>query len=246
MKNCKQQLTVLAAFAFLLLSCNKEGDGAAGVVFTVSSEDAVTDVVKSNVSDFTAKPSASDFVLTLKNASAETVWTGKLSEWSVETPLTAGNYTVIATYGTEGAEGFDAPYYTGGTNFSINGGTTTKVNIPTKLANCIVKFSFTDAFKKYFTEYDFSVKTGAENVIAFPQTETRAAFVDAFKITVSGNLVNQGNAETTFGPKTYESLSEATCYTLKFDVTNVGGVKLSVSFNDTIDVIDLGALEINE
>ncbi len=239
----------IAALALLAtLSCTKRiggiGGGEGTVSFSLGKYAPVVDV-KSNVSDYTALPSAGEFTITVKNSDETQVYSGLLSDWDSTTKLSAGNYTVSAVFGAEGTEGFDKPYFTGTTSFVVNGGAETAVSIPVSLGNSIVKISCTESFKNYFTTYSFTITTGTGTVIEFPSTETRAAFVDAYKFTVSGSLKTQGGTPKTFS-KTYDAVDPKTCYTITFDVADTGGNTISITFSDSVSEATLTEIELND
>lgn len=241
----RKTITAILALSVLALSSCRKTDGpCGGVSFGISgTTDEITDMTKSHVGDYTTVPAAADFTITLKNSSSETVWEGKLSEWSATTPLAVGSYKVSAVYGSATTEGPDKPYFSGEASFSITDATPKEVTIPVELGNCIVKLTCTENFKKYFTSYDFSVTTGAGNT--FSLTETDPVFMDAYKFSISGTLVNQGGNTQTFAQKTYDNLKEKTCYTLKFDAPSIGGVTVTITFNDTVETVELGDIELN-
>ena len=243
----KARRIAIAALAFLALSCAKEQNGAktGTVMFSVAGNEELTEVTKSKVSDYTVLPAASQFTISVKDGDNASVWSGPVSGWDASTALNAGNYSVTAVYGEEGVEGFDKPYFTGTASFTVTGGNSTQVSIPVSLGNSLVKISCTESFKNYFTDYSFSLTTGNGTVISFPMSETRAAFVDAFKFTLAGTLTSQGGKEQTFS-KEYINLEAKTCYTVSFDVTNVGGVTVTISFNDTVETVSIGDIELND
>ena len=241
----KTILAVLAISALMLSSCRKNS-APGGVSFGICGTSAeITDQVRSRVGDYTSVPAAADFTLTLKNASSETVWNGKLSEWNTATPLAVGDYTVSAEYGSATAEGADKPFFCGGVSFTIADANPKEVTIPVALGNCIVKTAFTDNFNKYFTSYNFTVKTGGDNEFTFSPAQTASIFMDAYKFTISGSMTNQGGNVQNFPAKTYENLAAATCYTLKFDASNIGGVTVTITFNNTVETVALGEIELN-
>ena len=240
--------TTLLATATIaaLASCRKADDTEGAVCFSLDQQAVVADVVtRSYVSDYTTLPSASDFTITVKSGSS-TVYSGLLSGYDSSTKLNAGNYTVDAVYGAEGEEGFDKPYFTGSTAFAVQGGATTSVSIPVSLANSIIKVAVTSAFENYFKDWSFTVSTGSSNTISFPKGETRAAFVDAYRFTVSGTMTSQSGAASSFSKEYTSGIEAATCYTLRFDVSNVGGLTVTVTFNDTVETVDLGTVELND
>lgn len=248
-KNMKinRLLLGMLAVALVHVACSKQQASPDGhVSFLLDADSPVTVVTKSNVSDYTTLPDAGKFTIVLTNGNGDEVYNGLLENYSASTALKAGNYSVKAAYGSVNDEGFGNPCFTGGKTFSIAGGGTTSVSIPVTLANTIIKVECTDAFKSYYTDYSFDVKTGGGTAITFPKGETRAAFVDAYMITVSGSLTNQGGKTQSFSNKEYRSLAPKTCYTLKFDVSNVGGGSISISFDETVEDVELIDVDLND
>lgn len=244
MKHLRTIFSVLALVA--AFSCTKshtEGNGQ--VTFKVSNNQVVADMTKSNVSDYTTLPSAGDFTITILDASSTVVWTGKISEWNpAATTLLAGNYTVNASYGDLEEEGFDKPYFTGTQTFAVKGAEKVAVSIPVALGNTIVKLSFSDYFKKYYSDYSFKFTRGGAEIATVSKDETRAVFVDGYKISLEGTLT--GETKTYAFEKEYTMLNEATAYTINFDVPAVGGSTITISFNNNVEEVDLGEFELNE
>ena len=244
------RISVLAALSLAVLSCSTKvspvESGAEGFVnFTVENGGEIAEVTKSNVSDYTTLPGASDFKIVVKNSDGASVYDGLVSGWTSSTALMVGNYSVEASYGVDGEEGFDKPYFTGATNFAVTGGQTTSVSVPVKLGNSLVKISCSESFRNYFPQWNFKITTGTGTVIEFPSTETRAAFVDAYKFTVSGSFTSQGGTAKDWS-KDYNNLEAATCYTIRFDASNIGGLKVTVTFDDTVETVDCGDVELND
>lgn len=243
MKHLKTIFGVLAMIA--AVSCTKsQTEGNGRVAFAVSSNDVVADMTKSNVSDYTALPAAGDFTITILDESSSQFWSGKISEWDSSTPLPAGNYTVNASYGDIEDEGFDKPYFTGTQTFAVKGGETSSVSVPVALGNTIIKVSCSEYFKKYYSDYTFKLTRGAAEIATFVKDEAKGAFIDGYKIKVEGTLT--GELKTYSFEKEYSGLDEATAYTLNFDAPNVGGSKITISFNDTVETVELGDYELND
>lgn len=260
------QALIGALILFVAASCTKnqvEGYGSVSfaldnnveIVEQTRSQSENEDENESKVSDYTTLPLAEDFTITIKNASNEEVWSGPISEW-VSSPikLPAGNYTVEAAYGSLEEEGFDKPYFYGTANFAVKAGETIAVPITVSLGNTIIKVSYSEYFKKYFTDYSFKLTRDNAEVVVFAKDETRGAFIDGYKIKVEGTMTGEQlieNEDGEFVPKTfsyskeYSNLNEATAYTLAFDVNNVGGATLTVKFNDTVETVGLD-IELNE
>ena len=250
------QALIGALILFVAASCTKnqvEGYGSVSfaldnnveIVEQTRSQSESEDENESKVSDYTTLPSAGDFTITIKNASNEEVWSGQISEW-VSSPikLPAGNYTVEAAYGSLEEEGFDKPYFYGTANFEVIAGETTEVSITVSLGNTIIKVSYSEMFKKYFKDYSFKLTRDNADIVVFAKDETRGAFIDGYKIKVEGTMT--GELKTFTYSNEYSNLAEATAYTLAFDVNNVGGATLTVTFNDTVETVELGDIELND
>lgn len=245
--NLQKSLILLVVLA--TASCNKTEapeKGKGSVAFAVQTQMEITDVTRSNISDITALPDEEDFSLTITDSENQVVRNVSVDETTGDYVLDAGDYTATAKYGDIATEGFDKPCFTGNTAFTIEGGDNKSVSIPVTLSNAIVKVACTEMFEKYYPDYSFKITTAAGTVIDFPKGENRGAFIDAYKFTIDGTLTNQGGSEKTFS-KTYESgINPATCYTVTFDASNVGGADVTITFNDTTETVDLGDIELND
>lgn len=247
MKLIKASILLLALGA--AAGCKKTEAPAAdtgSITFAVAAQQEVADVTRSQISDITALPAAADFTLTITDAQKKTVWSGTIAQMTEPYTIAAGEYTATAQYGSVSDEGFDKPCFTGSVPFTINGGDSKQIAIPVSLANAIVKVSCTDMFRNYFSDYSFKITTAAGTQIDFPKSETRGAFIDTYKFTIDGTLKNQGGTAQSFN-KTYDTgINPATCYTVTFDASSVGGTSITVTFNDTTETIDLGDIELND
>lgn len=247
MKLIKASILLLALGA--AAGCKKAEAPAAdtgSITFAVAAQQEVNDVTRSKVSDITDLPAAADFTLTITDAQQKTVWSGTIAQMTEPYTIAAGEYTATAQYGSVSDEGFDKPCFTGSMPFTINGGDSKQITIPVSLANAIVKVSCSDMFRNYFSDYSFKITTAAGTQIAFPAGESRGAFIDAYKFTIDGTLTNQGGTAQSFS-KTYDTgINPATCYTVTFDASSVGGTSITVTFNDTTETIDLGDIELND
>ena len=243
MKHLKTIMSVLMVLA--AVSCTKQQTTGNGLVsFDLLNNQHVTDVTRSNVSDYTTLPSAGNFTITILDENSSSVWSGKISEWDASTQLPAGNYSVNASYGSIEEEGFNKPYFYGNKTFVIQGGQTTTVSIPVSLGNTIVMVSCSETFMNYYKDYSFTITRDGNDIVSFAKNETRAAFIDGYKLTLEGTLTSESKTQSF--SKEYSSLSEATAYTFYFDVNNVGGATITVSFNDTVETVNLGDYELND
>lgn len=239
----KKKLLITLACTLAIASCSKD-KGSGSIDFAIASDVSIEDVAKSKVSEYTSLPDAGEFTITIKDASGEKIWEGKVKDWNPTTKLAVGTYSVATSYGDTTEEGIGKPCYKGNTNFAIEGAATTTVKIPVELENCLVKVVCTDTFKNYFTEGKFTLTTGNGNSFDIAKDSDTAIFIEAYKFSITGDFKNQGGADKSFS-KDYQDLSPATLYTLKYDISNVGGLKVTVTFNDTVAEFDLGDVEIN-
>ena len=249
----KELILCAASVALIAGGCSKSGDDGlqtGRLAIQLSARDNVTDVTRSSVSSITQLPDKGEFTLTVrKQGGTAAVWTGKLSQVPADgIELSAGSYTAEALYGSAADEGFDKPCFSsadGGVPFTVNGGATSSVAVPVTLANTIVKLSTTAMFDNYFPDRHFTITTGAGTAIDFVGGETRGAFIDAYRFTITGTLTNQAGKSQTFS-KEYTSINPATCYTVTFDAPDTGGTTVTITFNDTVTTVELGDIELNE
>lgn len=225
-------MTVLLA-AVAVASCQKT-EQTGTMVFSLSDGDVIEVETKGNVSDYASVPSESAFMLEVKSGKTS-IWSGSLTDWDPEFKLKAGNYSAEVWCGSAEEEGWSKPYFYGSEEFSIFGGQVSAVDIPVSLGNCIVKIACTDMFKNYYPSYSFTITTGAGNEFEYKEG---GLFMDAYKFTVSGKLTAQNGKTSDIEPKTW-NVEAAKCYTVKFDVSNVGGVKITVSFDNTVETVEL-------
>lgn len=245
MRNLKTIFSTLMLLAFF--SCGKiqhEGEVAGRVAFRLNSDIEIADQTKSSVSAYTSLPSADDFKISIASATTDFTWSGLISEWDPATLVPGGTYTVTAVYGSLEDEGFDKPFFTGTTEFTIVSEETLDVVVNVALGNTIVLVRCSDNFRNYYSDYTFTVVRDADHIATFVRDETRGAFVDGYKLTIEGTIT--GPSKTHTFRKDYTSLREATAYTFNFDASNVGGNTITISFDDTVDTVELGDIDLNE
>lgn len=242
----KHLKTILSVFVLLLaVSCEKNKSEESGqVTFDLSGNWDITEVTKSNVSDYVTLPSAADFTITILDAASAQVASCKISEWDEATELNAGDYTVTATYGSVTDEGFDKPFFTGTQTFTVTGGETVAVSVPVSLGNTIFKIASSQYFDNYYTDYTIKLTRDGRDIVTFSKGETKAAFIDGYKVTVEGTLESETGTKT-FSVE-YTGLETATAYTYSMDVTNVGGSTISITFNDAVETVELSDCELND
>ena len=170
-------------------------------------------------------------------------WTelqGKL----IQVPV-GGEYTVEAYSSNKIlSEGFEAePYYSGSEKVTVEPNTSHTVEVESKLAQCLVKVSYSDSFKSYFSDYSATITGNEGTSISFAKNETREAYVKSGQ-QLNVNLAltpNGGQSTQLIKPITENSLA-AYRYNVNFDVNTDGNgnIKVSVDVNRNEYEITLG------
>ncbi len=78
----------------------------------------------------------------------------------------------------------------------------------------------------------------------FPKGETRAAFVDAYMISVSGTLTSQSGKTQDFQGVQIPFFENLLHYQVR--CVQCGGNSISISFDDTIEDVELTEVELND
>lgn len=238
------KLICMAVLA-IAVSCAKTPSASDGKVsFRLSEDYTLVDVTKSNVSDYTALPDASAFTLIIRDEESAEFWKGNISDWDAETRIPAGAYTATATFGSLEDEGFDKPYFEGEQTFTVAGDQTSEVTVPVVLGNTVIRVECTEAFRNYFKEYAFSLVRGNVELAKFNKGEDKAAFVDAYNLSINGTFTNEVGQASKISQE-LTGLAPTKAYTCLFDVDAVGGKTITLHFNDTVETIDLGDFELN-
>lgn len=228
----------------VMASCTKAGHEG-GIRFSISAEQVLTDITRSNVSDYTALPDADEFVLTITDADGAYIWTGPAKDWDPATKIKAGEYSVTAVYGNIEEEGFDKPCFEGRQSFVVKDKEVTQVGVSASLANTVIKVSCTDALRNYYRDYTFRLERNNSEIATFEKGQTKAAFIDGYKVTVTGVLTTETGVHKTFSQE-YSGLAAATAYNMVFDVAGTGSGALTVTFNNTVETVELGDVELND
>ena len=126
----------------------------------------------------------------------------------------------------------------------MTGGETVAVSVSVSLGNTIFKIASSQYFDNYYTDYTITLKRDGADIVTFSKGETRAAFIDGYKVTVEGTLVSETGTKT-FSEE-YTGLEVATAYTYKMDVSNVGGSTISITFNNDVETVNLTDCELND
>lgn len=143
-----------------------------------------------------------------------------------------GEYTVEAYSANKTlSEGFDAqPYYKGSETFTVKANTSHTVDVECKLAQSLVKVSYSDDFKSHFSDYSAVVIGSAGTNINFGGDENREAYVKVGQsLSVKLALTPNGGQPTEFERIVTENALAAYRYNVNFDVNTDGNGNITVS-----------------
>lgn len=236
-------LSLLGALAILVASCAKDDNRMTGygeLSFQLSADYEAIPASKASAASHSKAenvlPDVDNFSLSItkEDGSYSKEW-DKVSEFPQESKFPTGNYTMKAWYGDKDNEGFDSPYYEGTARLSIRENELSHADITCYLANVKLTVEYTEAFKKYFTDYSTTVHSEGGQFIEFIKGEERAAYVKPGNISILVKLTKQNGISSTFEPTAITGAAGRQHYRIKLDVNegNVGGDILSISFDDT-------------
>lgn len=227
-----------AALATVVVGCASEDFSLA------STSGSIAPGVNLNSEIIKAKPQSraamgitvEDLALDLQSAdgSVNQHW-ASVSDFDVNAQYRVGTYTMSASYGSEDSEGFEAPYYFGSTTFEVEENVTTPVSLTASLANAMVTVEYTDAFRNYFSSYNFKLHTDGGAYIEYAADETRPAYVRTGKVNILADIVKQNGVGAQLEAATFTAQARHH-YTVTVDVNggNAGDAQLVISFDENV------------
>lgn len=243
----KQSLLLGLAAAALLAGCN---DGklpgwsstTGGIAPAVNVDASVSTGSRAVTSAKAIEAADLSLRLTAADGSLDRTW-ARLADFDTDEAFSVGDYTMQAFYGTEGAEGFDAPYYSGTTALTVRENQVTAVNITASLANSMVSITYTDALKNYLADWDAVVSSSAgKSEIAFAKDETRPAYITPGAITLRLNITKPNGTSATLQAATFTAQPRHH-YNVTVDLNDgeVGDAVLTITYVDDTEekVIDI-------
>lgn len=245
MKHLKPLL--LAAGGLLsLTACHDDnpwnmGKGQGRIVPKVSADPGVTDVVGTRDGEGYPVPETNQLKLTLNkvDGSFSSSWES-VDLFPTDKAFTIGAYTLEASYGTEGEEGFERPYFYGSTNFNVLEEETANPSVTATLANCMVSVDYTEDFIHYFKSYSTQLHSAGGDFITFIPDESRPAFLNPGQCTVTVNIVKQNGVSATLEAAKIDTQARHH-YHLTLDVNGgqTGDAQLVVNFDDSLTTEDV-------
>lgn len=158
-----------------------------------------------------------------------------LDHFHSEHEFPIGDYDIEASYGDIEQEGFEHPYYYGVNQVHVGPNAKTDVAVVATLANSMVSFRYTDAFKNYFTAYNGAVQTPGHQYVTFSQEEERPAYIKPSEVNVTLSLTNGQGKTVTIQPAGFTA-EPRHHYVVTFNVNAdaQGNMALDVQFDDNV------------
>ncbi len=151
-----------------------------------------------------------------------------------ENYFTVGTYEVTLSYGALEDEGFDKPYYNGTATTAVKQDETSEVSVEATLCNTMVRMKYTDAFKKYFTDYTATIHSEGGKYITFEKDETRAAYVRPGNISIDLSVTKPNGLSGTFEVEGISNAAARTLYNVTVDVNEgaVGDAQVTITYDE--------------
>ena len=231
-------ILLFAGLLSLFASCNNESNsptfGKGSFNISLSTNTEVVPVLRSTAAADDAVPSVEDFQLTLTSEDGlfSQKWSS-INSINPEDTYDVGNYVLKAEYGSLEEEGFIKPYYVGETAFTIRDHETTDVEVMCALGHVKFTLNYTEAFKKYFTDYEATVSSSNGRNIVITKRETRDAYLRPGNISLELQLTKSNGVSATFRPEIIKEAKAREHYIVTLDVSeNVGEVFLNITFGE--------------
>lgn len=235
MKKTVSLMSALMIVLTILTSCSDmEGAGNNAVGYVKLNITTLTSTVTRALNRATYNPKQLAVVIT--DASGAVVeQTDDYTEWTnKELTLPVGTYRVTASSnGFDGNEsGFDIPYYSGYSQFTVGEKTSQTVSVTCTLATVKVTVKFSERFKKVFSEANVNVCSLKEGITPLNFTmgtnydENIAGYFPVGDIAATINVTSsKGQFSST---KTFENVKARDHYIIHYDVAESGASQIKV------------------
>jgi len=137
-------------------------------------------ITKSVIREF---PDSNKFILTIKNSSGGTEYSGAYGERPAKLELNAGSYDITVVSRTFLKPEFDAPCYSDNKTVVVEAGKKCIISLTARQSNVGLRLSFTSDFISHFSDYIPEI-TDSKGSLDYPYTETRFAYLNPGKISL--------------------------------------------------------------
>lgn len=242
-----------AATLLILAGCASEapwgtGSGEGSIKLDLATTNDVTAAVPAvrAVSSEIATPPVSDFKVKVSKSDGSFSQTfSSVKEFAEKDSYSVGTYEIEAWYGEPESQGFvrgedyEYAYYYGKiTDVTVLEGQTTNVDLTASLANSVIVIEYTEAFKKYFTDWQTSVQTDGHEPVNLG-SEEGMSYVVPGNVNVIIDAELQNGKTLKLNPATF--VTEARhMYKMRYNVYNgeVGGIakdQLVIEFDESLN-----------
>lgn len=177
-----------------------------------------------------AIPDSKEFGVNIVSSTGETiVRVDNLHEFEpVSVPV--GIYTVHAYYGDADVEGFDALSFAGSNQVSVKRKEESTASVDCSINKALVAITYTDAFKKYFSDYSAYVSTSKGGKVVYADNEVRSSYFVPGNLGIFLEVTKEGSSNrVTLNPKNFVAEAHHE-YRLTMDV-DASTATLRVVFN---------------
>ena len=236
---------LIPCFAILLAACNEsvitdvpvDASEAGKVTFTLSA-DLRNDVV--DVKSSAEEISVDDFWVEIFNSKKIRIFCEKYAD-AKDTTLyvNSGDYTLLATYGTENSVGFDKPFYKAEEPFTVGPQETKPLAATATLANVKVAVNFDeDLDNKLSYEQYWAVVRNNGKKLRFNPAETRAGYIPAgnlefvLVVKINGEYKQYVHPAAEYAPNDF----------VTFNVSSPlmdGNVVIKVLIDNTVEIVEV-------
>ena len=243
-----------AAATFLILAgCASEapwgtGSGEGSIRLDLATTNDVTAAVPAvrAVSSEIATPPVADFKVKVSKSDGSFSQTfSTVKEFAEKDSYSVGTYEIEVWYGEPESQGFvtgetyeHAYYYGKVDDVTVLEGQTTEIALEASLANSIIVIEYTEAFKKYFTDWQTSVQTDGHEPVNLG-SEEGMSYVVPGNVNVIIQAELQNGKTLKLNPATFVT-EPRHMYKMRYNVYNgeVGGIakdQLVIEFDDSLN-----------
>lgn len=236
---------LIPCFAILLAACNEsvmtevpvDASDAGRVTFSLSA-DLRNDVV--DVKSSAEEISVDDFWVEIFNSKKTRIFCEKYSD-AKDTTLyvNSGDYTLLATYGTENSVGFDKPFYKAEEPFTVGSQETKPLAATATLANIKVAVNFDeDLDNKLSYEQYWAVVRNNGKKLRFNPEETRAGYIPAGELEFVLVVKINGEYKQYVHPAAEYAPNDFVTFNVSAPLLD-GNVVIKVLVDDTVEIVEV-------
>ena len=236
---------LIPCLAILLTACNEsvitepsvDASKAGKVTFALSA-DLRNDVVgvKSSVEEI----SVDDFWVEIFNSSKTRIFCEKyVDAKDAVLYVNSGDYTLLATYGSENAAGFDKPFYKAEEPFTVSPQETKAISATARLANVKVAVNFDENLdnKLSYDQYWAVVRNNGKK-LRFNPDETRAGYIPAGALEFVLVVKINGEYRQYVHPAAEYAPNDFVTFNVSAPLLD-GNVVIKVMIDNTVEVVEV-------